>query len=178
MHSELIARVVDLIQKTGDRIVLVDPQTGKTVVVMDLASYEKLMTGAASTAAPAATPPVATETPKTTPIQAPAATVTKTPETIPEKAPAQAKKTAAHSENPFRKRGAQLGVTAPAKADGLVDLTQEELIDKINRDIGAWKTAQERRRTDELQSAAQRFAQLEPAMALEEEERFYLEPIE
>ena len=60
----------------------------------------------------------------------------------------------------------------------MADLTQEELIDKINRDIGAWKTAQERRRTDELKSAAQFAPRFETVSALEDEERFYLEPIE
>ncbi len=70
---------------------------------------------------------------------------------------------------------------------GQSDLTQEELLDKINRDIGDWKTAQERKRTEVLQSAAERPdsrpierspKQVETEQSLEEEERFYLEPIE
>ena len=60
----------------------------------------------------------------------------------------------------------------------LADLTQEDLLDKINRDIGAWKNAKDRRHSDELRSVAQKNPYLGEADALEDEEKFYLEPIE
>jgi len=66
-----------------------------------------------------------------------------------------------------------------AKTGGLEDLTQAELLDKINRDIDAWKTAQDAKRTEELQSAVRDLPSFEMATGqLEEEERFFLEPIE
>ena len=43
MNPEFITRVVGLVQKTNDRVVLADPSSGKAVVVMDLDSYERLM---------------------------------------------------------------------------------------------------------------------------------------
>jgi len=82
------------------------------------------------------------------------------------------------SEIPPRKKPVKVTPETMGVTHVMADLTQEELIDKINRDIGAWKTAQDRRRTDELKSAAKSAPQFETASALEEEERFYLEPIE
>jgi hypothetical protein len=152
MNAELLARVIGLIQKNGDRIVVADPDTGRAVVVMDLESYERLCGGAPA--------------------------VVQTAQETPKKEPEKVEIKAEISEISTKKR------RVSAKAEDLVpaplmgDLTQEGLIDKINRDIGAWKTAQERKRTEELQSAAQKFPRYEATNVLEEEERFYLEPIE
>jgi hypothetical protein len=158
MNPELIARVVSLIQKNGDKVVLADPTTGKAVVVMDLEAYEKLCVG-----------PVA---------QAPAAEPEKAVETTVKFESSFTEKKAEFSQKTDKKKGVKVTPETMGATHILADLTQEELIDKINRDIGAWKTAQDRRRTDELKSAAHRAPQLETVGALEDEERFYLEPIE
>ena len=168
MQPELITRLIALIQKTGERIVLADPETGRAVVVMDLEQYERLCG-----AAPAQAPIPQLQTPLTSP----------TPQQPQRIEPEIPQKIAKPSENPFKKRGYQFGVAEPVKKEVLHDLTQDELLDKINRDIGAWKTAQERKRSDELQGVAQGAQRPEPlkvetVSALEDEERFYLEPIE
>ncbi|MEY4722956.1 MAG: hypothetical protein RLZZ324_469 [Candidatus Parcubacteria bacterium] len=256
MTPELINRVVALVQKQGDRIVLADSATGKAVVLMDLGHYEQLVAGAeaglasdapvmpaaapalpqpvpVATAAPVAAPvaPVAPPAPAPEPepvrahqesapsfpapmravlerlapqsaVHRPALTYTPAPQpasVAPQveaqvKAPAlspkrmaaeglqPAAKAAAPSDNPFTKRGRELGVSAPPEAPKKVDLTQAELLDKINRDIGDWKTAQERKRSEELSSVAVRPEVLDNPSnedsGVEDEERFYLEPIE
>lgn len=152
MNAELLARVIGLIQKNGDRIVVADPDTGRAVVVMDLESYERLCGGAPATVSAApTTSKIAVE---------------------------KVEKPAEISENlPKARKGAKKAEEA-TPSPIMEDLTQEGLLDKINRDIGAWKTAQERKRTVELQSAAQTFPRFEATSVLEEEERFYLEPIE
>ncbi len=154
MQPELIARVINLIQKNGDKVVLADPQSGKAVVVMDLEAYEKLCVQPASAAAPRAL------------------------EMAPKMAPREVEKKAEQSQNTGKKKGIRLTAETMGPTHILADLTQEQLIDKINRDIGAWKTAQDRRRIDELKSAAQLAPQFEAVGAIEDEERFYLEPIE
>lgn len=158
MQPEIIARVVNLIQKNGDKVVLADPTTGKAVVVMDLEAYEKLCVG-----------PVA---------QTPVIESQKAIETTVKFESSFSEKKAEFSQKTDKKKGIKVTPETMGSTHILADLTQEELIDKINRDIGAWKTAQDRRRTDELKSAAQRAPQLEAVGALEDEERFYLEPIE
>lgn len=158
MNPELIARVVSLIQKNGDKVVLADPTTGKAVVVMDLEAYEKLCVG-----------PVA---------QAPVIEPQKAIETTVKFESSFTEKKAEISQKTDKKKGIKVTPETMGSTHILADLTQEELIDKINRDIGAWKTAQDRRRTDELKSVAHRAPQLETVGALEDEERFYLEPIE
>ena len=162
MQPELITRVISLIQKNGDKVVLADPQSGKAVVVMDLESYERLCV------------PTHVSTPAPTPIEAPV----RTPMMAPKIAIQEVEKKAEVSKISTKKKGIQVTPDTMGSTHILADLTQEELIDKINRDIGAWKTAQERRRTDELKSAAQPAPQYETVNAMEEEERFYLEPIE
>jgi hypothetical protein len=162
LQPELISRVISLIQKNGDKVVLADPQTGKAVVVMDLEAYEKLC----------AVPAVAAPAPA--PVEAPAKPFAAAPKfTIQE-----VEKKAEFSKVSTKKKGIQVTADMMGPTHILADLTQEELIDKINRDIGAWKTAQDRRRTDELKSAAQLAPQTEAVAAMEDEERFYLEPIE
>ena len=90
----------------------------------------------------------------------------------------EVKKMTEFSEIPPKKKSIKVTAETMGVTHIMADLTQEELIDKINRDIGAWKTAQDRRRTDELKSVAKEVPQFEAVSALEEEERFYLEPIE
>ena len=167
MQPELITRLVGLVQKTGERVILADPETGKAVVVMDLAEYERLCV------APPPAPAVASPVPL--PVPAPHVQVhVPAPKTVEE----ISQKMAQPSDNPFKKRGRQLGVEGGVTPATSRDLTQEELLDKINRDIGAWKTAQERKRTDELKAVVQNTPRLETVNAMEDEERFYLEPIE
>ena len=196
MNPELITRVVNLIQKNGDKVVLADPTTGKAVVVMDLEAYEKLcavqtvpvQTAVApavsvSSSAPVVPGPVAEQPPSgtvppVTPVAPALSAVARPAELTPRMPVIEVQKMTQFSEIPPRKKPVKVTPETMGVTHIMADLTQEELIDKINRDIGAWKIAQDRRRTDELKSAAKAAPQFEPASALEEEERFYLEPIE
>lgn len=204
MTPELISRIVGLVRSQGDRVVLADSITGKAVVIMDLEQYEHLTAVSAPqgqqgilldpaqtappTPAPAIRPSYApapalsveprVEAPFRAPELAPKREHLEAPvETLPQ-TPEEAPKMAKHSDNPFKKKAIQLGVHQTPEPPVVRDLTQAELLDKINRDIGDWKTAQERKRTDELTSVARRAPRIEPESVVEEEERFYLEPIE
>ena len=42
MNPEIINRVINLIDKNNERVVLVDPETGQAVVVMDFDAYERM----------------------------------------------------------------------------------------------------------------------------------------
>jgi hypothetical protein len=191
MTPELISRIVGLLRKQGDRVILADSATGKTVVIMDLEQYEALSTPVESSVRPIERPipqraepihqayeepdPESRQEPRIEPrVEAP----TFAPPIVRKIAPETPQKIAKNSDNPFKKRAKQLGVEAPLDPMDLADLTQTELLDKINRDIGDWKTAQERKRSDELQSVARRPQRFEAETAVVEEERFYLEPIE
>lgn len=140
----MLKKVIELVRKNGDKMVLADPETGKAVVVMDLEQYESLCVG----------------------IQKDEKKEGKSAKEVENKAKISKKQEIPRPADP---QGA---------IKGLSDLTQEELLDKINRDIGEWKTAQELKRTEELQSAAENLPSLSAAVSLEEEERFFLEPIE
>lgn len=144
MTPELLKKVIDLVRKNGDKMVLADPETGKAVVVMDLEQYESLCAG----------------------IKKGEKKETKKAKEVENKAKISKKQ---EISRPADLQGA---------IKGLSDLTQEELLDKINRDIGEWKTAQELKRAEELQSAVENLPPLAAEVLLEEEERFFLEPIE
>jgi len=161
MNPELIARLISLVERTGDRVVLADPQTGKAVVVLDLSSYEKLCVGVKP--AELSSKPALPEEPAAAP---------KIDEAKVQKV-AEIKEKKALVGKPVDK------ASAPAANTGLTDLTQDELLDKINREIAAWKTSQESKRTEELKAAAKTAVPFSGvASVFEEEERFYLEPIE
>jgi hypothetical protein len=173
MQSEFLQKLISLVARTGHNMVVPDPTTGKSYVVMELADYEKLLGGISTPKE--TTQPVSIQPSVTEPVQTPSKGVFE--QTVPVRQ--ESNKIALFSE---KKHVEQTLSGAPS-----VDLTQEELLDKINRDIGDWKTAQERKRAEVLQSAAERPAskpvapqpeQVFVESALEEEERFYLEPIE
>ena len=48
MDSKLLQRVMDLAEKTGDRVIVVNPKTGAAHAVMPFAAYEKLVKNTAS----------------------------------------------------------------------------------------------------------------------------------
>jgi len=160
MNPELITRLISLVEKTGDRVVLADPETGKAVVVMDLSSYERLCTGGVKAeyrVAPAAV---------------------KEPELETKNSPAKSPKMAENKVNSAKVGKAADTAPETPVSGSLTDLTQAELLDKINREIAAWKTAQESKRAEELKAAAMTVSPFGAAGVFEEEERFYLEPIE
>lgn len=181
MHSEFLQKLIGLVAKTGNTMIVPDPTTGKSYVVMDMESYERLLAGSTPVqqAFPQQQMPMGYQAPFQAPqpvIQQPLQPVFVPPATpLPE----------SHFIAQQSRKDAQ--TPTPRKAASM-DLTQEELLDKINRDIGDWKTAQERKRTEVLQSAAERpgtrpaapaaNSQAFSEEALEDEERFYLEPIE
>ena len=161
MNPEFITRVVSLVQKTNDRVVLADPQTGKAVVLLDLDSYEKMCDSAA--VAKPAEKPVGRQT-DTEKIRLP------TPRIM--------EKSAQISEIPIRTRthvALDEQIRVPVRQP---DLTPRPPPDIMNRDIGTRKTATDSRKTEEFRPAVQRVPQPEPANVFEAEERFYLEPLE
>lgn len=161
MNPELISRLISLVERTGDRVVLADPQTGKAVVVMDLSSYEKLCVGVKP--AELSSKPAVTDEPA-------AAVKIEEP---------KAQKTAEIKEKTPSRAQSAVKPAVPVSNTGLTDLTQDELLDKINREIAAWKNGQESKRTEELKAAAKTVVPMSGvASVFEEEERFYLEPIE
>jgi hypothetical protein len=160
MNPELISRLIGLVEKTGDKVVLADPETGKAVVVMDLASYERLIAGGQKVE-------VRSEL-----------TAAKETDPVVKINHKNGQKMAQPKENSGKKEKVFAAQTETAAAGGAADLTQEELLDKINREIAAWKTAQEKKRTEELKAAAKDVSAYGSVGILEEEERFYLEPIE
>lgn len=198
MDSNLIARLVRLIGKNNDRIILPDLATGRTVVLMDLEAYEELLgsteqrnegsnptPGADKTSVPTHQEKRHSHAPLDSVIVEPVAPPV-TPVVVPvDVAPqpvARESSTTSVQDTPKKpafkaKKKKDRTPKAPEDTGRLSDLTQDELLAKINRDIGDWKTAQDLRRAEELQSAAR----FEPETASEEtfeEERFYLEPIE
>lgn len=167
MNPELISRVIGLVEKHGDRVVLADQQTGKAVVVLDLPAYEKLLAGGSA----------ALSEPKSAARAVPAVQPEISPTEKPQLFSINSKKKAKISDFSINELKFPISAKEPVAGPNLADLTQEELLDKINRDIGTWKTVQESKRTEELK-AAFGVAPLARAQILEEEERFYLEPIE
>ncbi len=189
MDTKLIARLVELVRKTGDRVVVPDDlENGRAVVIMDLDAYEELM-GTAVKEAPV--PQVTAELPLPAfapePVPEPEndlvqqiMAIRKEPEKqAPEQPPTVSTK-AETSPPP-----ANLPVAAPQ------DLTGQDNDAKIKREIGDWKTvgdvrpsvAPPKRETTfgpAKQPVNQPAVQPAPAAAnqLEDEERFYLEPIE
>lgn len=203
MNNELVLRLITLVHKNGDRLVLADPNTGKGVVVMDLDSYERLNAALDELQAMPEPPPqpvlpaqgYAQVTRSTAHVEdpppfiedeeipVPPAPVRPAPVQTPHFAPQQATVnqqpgfSAKFSQKTGHRRQTSSFDNGPATAD-LNDLTQEQVLGKINRDIGDWKTAKERRPIDRAKAPApRRQAQPEP-VPVEDEERFYLEPIE
>ncbi len=184
MNAGLINRLINIVRKTGHRVVFGDPETGQAVVVMDLAEYEHLVDLNAvedvietydsniqhlQTERP---------TPKNDDSQPP---LKETPEVVPEEkivAPIEIK--VQHEEPQDLNRANDLTPSAP-KAN-------------INREISGQKTSQGKRRNQSNRSSARpqnkpvnqpvvqppkpEVQKDEPAATLEDEERFYLEPLE
>lgn len=151
MQAEFLQRLLDLMEKTGDRVIFADRQTGKAVVLMDLEAYERLH-GKAQAVAHQDAQPVP----------------------VPQPSPVKVARPLIESRS-ARKRPTEPVSQEPAFSA----LTQTELLDKINRDISAWKEGQERHRAEELQSVAKKMPSPTAAEdAREEEERFFLEPIQ
>ena len=192
-----------MVKSGSDRVILADSATGKAVVIIGLDEYERLsgtgtttavMQTAPHAAEPAAAPvepilqarPAFAYAPAAAPVPAPVPHMVeprveapaKAPEIVPKTPVGGINKYAVQSDNPFKKKAMQLGVVTAPVSSAERDLTQAELLDKINRDIGDWKTAQERKRAQELTSVARSAPRPEPESPVEEEERFYLEPIE
>ncbi len=169
MNPELISRLVSLVERTGDRVVLADPNTGKAVVVMDLSSYEKLCVGVKPALSQVEEPADLSSKPAVSEESVP----------VPQNEEPKAQKNAEIKEKKTIEAKPVIKPSAAAANPGSADLTQEELLDKINREIAAWKNGQEKKRADELKAAAKTAAPFSGiASVFEEEERFYLEPIE
>jgi|GEM_PF-2039811 hypothetical protein len=203
MNNELVLRLIALVQKNGDKVVLADPTTGKGVVVMDLDSYERLNAAfdeVQAVSAPAAPAPSLSESlayeqvARTTRFAeenrsafaeetmfvsaGPAPHRPQESQNLTNNREIQAISSPPLRRGPGRPRRQTSDFEAGSATADLADLTQDDLLDKINRDIGDWKTAKERHRIAELKSVARKNNRVTEPEALEEEEKFYLEPIE
>ena len=101
-------KVFALIQKTGDKCLVVDPESEEIFVVMTLRNYEKIL----------------------------------------------------------------------GKKQSVADLTEEELLDKINRDIAMWQTSKDIENCDCRESHADALSDEVEAEDSAEDERYYLESVE
>ncbi|MFH2063430.1 MAG: hypothetical protein ABIJ46_04775 [bacterium] len=63
MDTQLIVRLIELVKKTGDRLVLADPAGESAVVVMDLSEYEGLLAQAGGRSARQSMPEVVAGSP-------------------------------------------------------------------------------------------------------------------
>ena len=205
MNPDIVSRIIRLIDQTGDKIIMMDPATERTVVIMDLAAYEKMAAGQDLGSVGSDQPEARSDdgvrvsesvSVASSSIAVSEATVSR------EETLGQSEERRATETDESAEAGQLVGVSEAAEIESFIrpqkkpsiyvnsgqrdplaesafsDLTQTELLDKINRDIAAWKTAQDRKRTDELRAAASQGQALSSADALEEEERFYLEPID
>ena len=146
MNSELILKVISLVAEHGDKAIFVDDKTGKGVVVLDLELYEKLR---GERAAGKIHPSLV-------------------------KASNSLQASPGESEGTASPLGKGTGLSS--KPTQLRDLTQDQFLAKINRDVQTWVKAQI---PPEIPSPNQ--AELSSASSTEavlsEEERFYLEPM-
>lgn len=186
MDTKLLARLVELVRKTGDRVVIPDDmENGRAVVIMDLDAYEELMGTATKEE------PVSNATAEL-PLQQ---MFEPEPVPVPEKDVVQ--QIRAMREEPEKTQVADLNEqeqAAPPENLPLAapqDLTALKNDAKIKREIGDWKTVGQVRPSvaptkpdttfgPAKEPVSQPAVQTAPAAAnqLEDEERFYLEPIE
>jgi len=185
MDTQLVFRLIELVRKTGDRLILADPSSDSAVVVMDLAAYERLLNQASEQPANSRSETVsATEQPIPTPPRKDIVRSVAEVESIPVEPPPVAR---------------PIGQFQPQSQEfnqaGLERLTVSGTRANINREIGLQSTVKsviesmvKSSPRDEAriqnQSAVQQPASLptEPSVGQPdepaEEERFYLEPIE
>ncbi len=103
-----LERILNLIQKTGDKCVYFDPNSEKNFVIMPISEYERML----------------------------------------------------------------------GNTDAITDLTQEQLLDKINRDIANWKAGKEDEAADWPAEEEGNNMDFEGEESNENEEKFYIEPLE
>ena len=103
-----LEKILNLIQKTGDKCIYFDPRSEENFVIMSVEEYERM-----------------------------------------------------------------LGNTGEIK-----DLTQEQLLDKINRDIANWKAENENEMSDWIGKETIENIDFNQEESEENEEKFYLEPLE
>jgi len=184
MNLEMVEKIIALVAQHGDKFVVADKESGRAVVVMDLAMYEALLEGREVSPVGTATPEPVRQ-PEEIPVQTP-----KRPATPRERPvePSPTPRQPAAPIQPFaeRRKMAEKSEIFGHQEGALVSLTEAELMDKISRVIGKWKNAQESRRIDELQSVgrnSQPSPSTPPSTQVDEavrddEDRFFLEPIE
>ncbi|MBU0624872.1 hypothetical protein KKF05_00855 [Patescibacteria group bacterium] len=188
MNAGLINRLINLVRKTGHRVVFGDPETGQAVVVMDLAEYERLIGLDQPVDAPSGPEPYAPEVVGWQGSESAAKPVNQPAHLRPHQVPDTA--------NGFGSRAGQLSASSPVVQSSPQNLTSKEQPAKINREIGGQESGtgrfwQEDDRPPERtpnnpvnQTTSQnpgssqgRLSSTVPAN-LDDEERFYLEPLE
>ena len=103
-----IKKLINLIEKTGDRLVVIDRVGNPAYVIMGFSAYEKLIEGKAE----------------------------------------------------------------------ISDLTEDELLEKINRDVSIWRSSQEEAKLQEFETLEQVLQKEEQEEVRDEGEKYYFEPVE
>lgn len=103
-----LKKIINLIEKTGDRCVVVDQEGNPAFVIMSFSAYEKLVEG---------------------------------------------------------------------KSD-ITDLTEEQLLEKINRDVSIWRSAQDEAKLQEFETLEQVLKEENVQEEEMGEEKYYFEPVE
>lgn len=191
MNPELLQRIIALVKQHGERMVLMDQETGEGVVILDLASYEQLLAASESGDMQqsvmhprAGLEPVARELPMQMHQQAQPQPQSR--QSLPQQQSMmggsrfQQRPSYAAQHDSGRTRHIPSSLLTEAEVFAQVgepltkvvrkkpvtmrptDLTPPSRVGKINRDIGEWKSA----------------TTTVPQEPIEDEERFYLEPIE
>ena len=185
MDTQLVFRLIELVRKTGDRLILADPSSDNAVVVMDLAAYERLLNQAGEQLVSSQSEIVSTpEQPSSTPSRNDVVR----PVTKIESAPVEPLSTARSTESSHPQ------FPEPDRP-GLEHLTAVKTGANINREIGIQSSVKNviesmTKSSFQNESQIQNQATVQqsvspPAKSAaqwsdepEEEARFYLEPIE
>lgn len=164
IDPQLLERLLALAEKNGDRIVISDAASGKAIVLLDLAAYEKLV-GAESALQPESSPVLRFSGSPVTPAP-------------PNEEPKPKTRSSTPTDNPFEKRAVELlGMVERGPENPL--LTRVAPTFTIERDLDDRRAVQERKRVLETDRGQRREAgRATGENTLEDEERFYLEPIE
>ncbi|MFH1047556.1 MAG: hypothetical protein V1738_04600 [Patescibacteria group bacterium] len=184
MNVTLVNRLINLVRRTGHKVVFGDPETGEAVVVMDLSEYEQLIGAVAEKPEleayeplPAVSQPVSR-----TPVQP-----TRREQPRIDQSPTAPKEESSSAPKVQPKR-AEVQQTNRHN-----NLTGMGAADNINRDIGGQKANQGNQVSDNRPLAKTpekpvnqttvhppkpEVPAYEPNAGLDDEERFYLEPLE
>jgi hypothetical protein len=189
MNAGLINRLINLVRRTGHRVVFGDPETGEAVVVMDLAEYEQLIGTGEDGGAPEAYDQVINQD-RQRPInrqqhqlktdrQQTYRNETSIAETEAKKSDVVRGKTAGSAETGSASRANNL-TTPPTEAiiNRDIDGQKANLVKQPKSPAPEVRHQAGSMNQPSVHSPASAVQSAEPDTGLDDEERFYLEPLE